>query len=74
MQLGEFSYIEVTAISDRRTALIRTDLIEAILDNAEEKTGGYVRLACRTIKFAGTSLDVVESLEEIKELLKCSDI
>lgn len=63
MELREF--ITVTAQYDGRPAIIRAACIEAVTDNAEDRNGEEVKLASRTIFYAGRSINVKESMEDI---------
>lgn len=62
-------FIEVTAIYDLRKACIRIDCIESVTDNAEEVRGDSIKLECRTIFYAGHSIDVTESYEDIVQMI-----
>ena len=64
-------FIEVTALVDGRKASIRAEVIDAVLDNADEVNdfGRVVRPECRTINYSGHSLDVVESYDEIMNMI-----
>jgi hypothetical protein len=67
MILKEF--IEVTAQYDGRKACIRAACIEGVTDNAEQKDGETIRLESRTIFYAGKSINVTESYEEILNMI-----
>lgn len=72
MNLKEF--IEVTSIYDGKKALIRAACIDAVVDNAAETEcfadgRRCVKPACRTIKYSGATLDVIESIEEIGNMI-----
>lgn len=72
MSLKEF--IEVTSIYDGKKALIRAACIEAVIDNAaatENFACGrcIVKPACRTIRYSGATLDVIESVEDISNMI-----
>lgn len=67
MKLKEF--IEVTAQYDGKKACIRASCIEAVTDNAELKDGETIRLASRTIFYSGRSINVVESYDEIINMI-----
>jgi hypothetical protein len=62
-------FIEVTAQYDGREACIRASLIEGITDNAEQRDGEKVLLESRTIYYAGHSINVIESYDEIVEMI-----
>lgn len=62
-------FIEVTSQYDGKPACIRAACIESITDNAEDKTGECIKLACRTIYYAGHSINVTESYEEIIDMI-----
>lgn len=67
MNLKDF--IEVTAQYDGKKALIRSACIESVTDNAEQKDGETIRLACRTINYAGRSINVLESYDDIINMI-----
>lgn len=72
MKLKEF--IEVTSIYDGKKAIIRAACIDAVVDNAAETANfaGHnvmVKPPCTTIKYSGTSIDVMESLEDISNMI-----
>lgn len=60
-------FIEVTAQYDGCKALIRASLIESVTDNAEDRNGESVKFASRTIFYAGRSINVTESLDEVMD-------
>ena len=62
-------FIEVTAQYDGRKACIRAACIESVMDNAEQKDGESIRLECRTINYSGRSINVIESYEEIIDMI-----
>mgnify|MGYP007038225017 CR=1 FL=1 len=62
-------FIEVTAQYDGGKAVIRAACIEAVTDNMEDRNGECVKPACRTIYYAGHSINVTESYEEIIEMI-----
>ena len=62
-------FIEVTAQYDGRKACIRAACIESVMDNAEQKDGESIRLECRTIHYGGRSINVIESYEEIIDMI-----
>lgn len=62
-------FIEVTSLYDGKKALIRVEEIIAVLDNAQRRVDYGVKPACRTIEYSGTSLDVVETFDEICEMI-----
>jgi hypothetical protein len=55
----------VTAQYDGKPAYIRSETIESVIDNAEQKDGETIRLACRTINYAGRSINVIDEAEDI---------
>lgn len=68
-------FIEVTALCDGRKASIRTDCIDAVLDNAEYTDDNCRRNpACRTIMFHGETLVVTESYDEIMDMIWKSEL
>ena len=62
-------FIEVHALYDGKPACIRAASIESVTDNAEVNTGEEIRLACRTVNYAGRSINVTESYDEIVEMI-----
>lgn len=58
-------FIEVTAQYDGRKACIRAACIEGVTDNAEDRNGEQVRMESRTIFYAGRSINVTESYDDI---------
>lgn len=62
-------FIEVTALIDGRKAIIRAESIMAVYDNGEEQMDYGVKPSHRCIIHSGTSIDVVESLEEICDMI-----
>lgn len=77
MNLKEF--IEVTSIYDGKKAIIRAACIDAVVDNAAETADYYghklmVKPPCTTIKYSGTSIDVIESLEDITTMIYQAEI
>lgn len=63
-------FIEVTALYDGRKACIRSSLIEGVTDNAEQWDGGECfKPECRTIYYAGRSINVKESYDEILSMM-----
>ena len=71
-ELKEF--IEVTSLYDRKKALIRTACIEAVYDNAESKSGCGIKFPHREIIFSGQSLEVCESMDEIRGMIFKSEL
>ena len=73
MKLKEF--IEVTSIYDGKKALIRATCIDAIVDNAAEVESFaegcncIVKPACRTIRYSGVKIDVIENIDEISNMI-----
>lgn len=67
-------FIEVTCLYDRKKAFIRTACIEAVLDCAAEKDGCGIKYDHRIINYSGRSLDVIESLEEICNMIYKSEL
>ena len=66
---GLRDFIVVTALRDGRRSLIRADSIVAVHDNAEEELQYGVKPSYRTIDYSGDSIDVVETLDEISEMI-----
>lgn len=62
-------FIEVTAQYDGKKACIRASLIEGVTDNAEQRNGENVSFECRTIYYAGHSINVTETYDEIIEMI-----
>lgn len=62
-------FIEVTSIYDGRKSLIRASCIDAVHDYGEEKVDFGVKPSHREVVFNGCGLDVVESLDEISEMI-----
>ena len=62
-------FIEVTAQYDGRKACIRASLIEGVTDNAEQRNGENISFECRTIYYAGHSINVIETYDEIVEMI-----
>ena len=67
-------FIAVTSIYDGKKALIRAACIEAVIDNAAVTNDFAGRRCitkpdCRTVKHSGNDLDVIESLEEICDMM-----
>jgi hypothetical protein len=62
-------FIEVTAQYDGRKACIRAACIEGVTDNAEDRNGESVRLESRTIFYAGRSINVTESYDDIIDMI-----
>lgn len=62
-------FIEVTAQYDGKRAAIRSSCIEAVTDNAEDRNGERVSYECRTIWYAGRSINVLESYDEIMSMM-----
>ena len=62
-------FIEVTAQYDGMKACIRAACIEGVTDNAEQRDGESVRLACRTIFYSGRSINVTEEYEDICNMI-----
>lgn len=67
-------FIEVTALVDGRPALIRAESVTAVLDNGEEEVAYGTKPSHRTIVYNGDSLDVVESLEEICDMMYAAEL
>lgn len=63
MKINDF--IEVTAQYDGKKALIRASSIESVSDNAEQKNGETISFACRTICYAGRSINVIDEYDDI---------
>lgn len=62
-------FIEVTAQYDGRKACIRAATIEGVTDNAEDVNGESVKFESRTIFYAGRSINVIESYDEILDMI-----
>ena len=62
-------FIEVTAMSDGRRAAIRAASIVSVLDNAEQRSRYGIRYSYRTIVYSGHTLDVIESYDDICEMI-----
>lgn len=62
-------FIEVTAQYDGKRASIRSSCIEAVTENAEDRNGERVSFPCRTIWYAGKSINVLESYDEILQMM-----
>lgn len=63
-------FIEVTAQYDGRKALIRASLIEGVTDNAESWDGKECyKPACVTIFYSGRHLNVVDSYDDICDMI-----
>lgn len=62
-------FIEVTAQYDGRKAIIRSACIEAVTDNAEQKDGETIRLESRTIYYSGHTINVLESYDDILNMI-----
>ena len=62
-------FIEVTAQYDGRKAIIRAASIDSVADNAEQKDGETIRLECRTISYAGHTINVLESYDDILKMI-----
>ena len=67
-------FIEVTALVDGKKALIRTDSITAVTDNGREEIDYGVKPAHRCIIHSGMSLDVVETMDEIADMMWESEL
>lgn len=62
-------FIEVTAQYDGKKACIRASTIEAVTDNAEDVNGESVKFESRTIFYAGRSINVLESYDDIVDMI-----
>lgn len=62
-------FIEVTAQYDGRKACIRAACIEGVTDNAEQKDGETMRFESRTIFYSGHRINVIESYDEIIDMI-----
>jgi hypothetical protein len=62
-------FIEVTAQYDGKKAIIRVACIEGVTDNAEQKNGETISMASRTIYYAGRSINVIESYDELLDMI-----
>ena len=68
MSLKEF--IEVTSVVDGRKSIIRAACIDAVHDNGEQQQDFGVKPEHRKIVYSGgCSLDVVESMAEISDMI-----
>ena len=67
-------FIMVTAQYDNMPAWIRSETIESVIDNAEQRNGGQVKLACRTVNYAGRSINVIETCEEILDRIRIAEL
>lgn len=67
-------FIEVTALIDGRKAIIRAESIMAVYDNGEERVDYGVKPSHRCIIHSGTSIDVVESLDEICDMIYSAEL
>ena len=63
-------FIMVTAQYDNMPAWIRSETIESVIDNAEQRNGEQVKLACRSVNYAGRSINVLETCEEIFDRIR----
>lgn len=72
-------FIELTSIYDGRKCCVRAVLIEAVIDNAPE-TATFageeltVKPSCRTVQFSGSSIDVMESYDEICSMIYSAEL
>ena len=62
-------FIEVTAQYDGMKAAIRASCIEGVTDNAVQSDGECIKMECRTINYAGRSINVTESYDEIMDMI-----
>ena len=62
-------FIKVTAQYDGKPAYIRATLIESVVDNDEQRDGETIRLACRTVNYAGRSINVIEEADDIMDMI-----
>ena len=62
-------FIEVTAQYDGRKVCIRAASIESVMDNAEDVNGEGIKFESRTINYAGHSINVIESYDEIIDMI-----
>ena len=62
-------FIEVTAQYDGKKAIIGVACIEGVTDNAEQKNGETISMASRTIYYAGRSINVIESYDELLDMI-----
>lgn len=67
-------FILVTAQYDNMPAWIRSATIESVIDNAEQRNGEQVKLACRTVNYAGRSINVLETCEEILDRIRIAEL
>jgi len=62
-------FIEVTSIDDGKKSLIRASSIDAVHDNDAENGDFGIMPAHRRIVYSGRCLDVLETIEEICEMI-----
>lgn len=67
-------FISVTSLFDGRGALVRASCIDAVVDNADEDVDYGHKPSCRRIFFSGTYIDVKESLEDICDMIRYSEL
>ena len=67
-------FIMVTAQYDNMPAWIRSETIESVIDNAEQRNGEQVKLTCRTVNYAGRSINVLETCEEILDRIRSAEL
>lgn len=67
-------FIEVTTLVDGERALIRAECITAVYDNPECELDYGVKPSHRCIIHSGTSIDVVETLDEICDMIYAAEL
>lgn len=67
-------FIEVTCLSDGEKALIRTDSINAVYANPSTRLSWGLKPAFTTIEYGGTTIDVFDDYEEVKNKMWKSEL
>lgn len=67
-------FIEVTTLIDNEKALIRAECITAVYDNPESEVDYGVKPSHRCIIHSGTSIDVVETMDEICDMIYAAEL
>ena len=62
-------FVEVTALYDGKRSLIRSESIIAVHDNADQDVDYGVKPEHRTIEYTGGSIDVIETLDDIIDMI-----
>lgn len=62
-------FIEVTSVYDGRKAVIQAESVTAVIDNGPEREDFGVKPSCRTVVYSGMTIDVVESMSEICQMI-----